>query len=120
MNKKIKKVNEFWAKVCQMYDESTREKSLFIFQDNYHAEEIVSIDNWDIDEDVGLSFVTKLQWCSYDHGCTCWEYGLSEIVSVDSEKMILTVDGGTRYKFRVENEDYNFGHERSNREYYPF
>lgn len=120
MNKKIKNVNEFWAKVCLLYDESTREKTLFIFKDNYHVEEIVSIDNWDIDEDVGLSFVTKLQWCSYDHGCTCWEYGLSEIVSVDSEKMILTVDGGTRYKFRVEYEDYNFGHERSNREYYPF
>lgn len=121
MSNDIKNVNIFWEKICQLFDQTEiGEKKLFIFEDNYEAEEIISIENRIIDESEGMIFTTKLQWVSFKHGCSSWRFDLSQIVDVDCVTMILTVADGPKYKFRVEDEDYDFGHEDFNRAYYPF
>ena len=120
MSVTIDEFNEFWAKVCQLYDETeTGEKRVFLFQDNYECEELWSIDEREIVEDEALYFTTKLQFCSVNNGCTGWDLELSDVSAVDIEKMIITMCGN-RYKVRVEDEDYDFSHERWNRHYYPF
>ncbi|OLY72263.1 hypothetical protein AU074_13895 [Pseudomonas sp. ATCC PTA-122608] len=121
MSDKIKSVNEFWAKVCQLFDETEiGVKRLFIFQENYDCEEVWHIDSREISEDEGVRFTTKLQFCSVKHGCTSWVLDLSEIVDVDCESLIMTIADDGRYKFRVEDEDYDFGHEYMNKDYFPF
>ena len=120
MSVTIDEFNEFWAKVCQLYDETeTGEKRVFLFQDNYECEELWSIDEREIVEDETLYFTTKLQFCSVNNGCTGWELELSDVTVVDVQKMTITMFGD-RFKVRVEDKDYDFSYEWMNKQYYPF
>ena len=120
MSVTIDEFNGFWAKVCQLYDETGEgDKRVFLFQDNYECEELWSIEDREILEDESISFTTKLQFCSVNNGCTGWELELSDVTELNAEAMIITMFGD-RYKIRVEDEDYNFSHEWMNKQYYPF
>ena len=120
MNVSINEFNEFWAKVCQLYNETGEgDKRVFLFQDNYECEELWGIEDRESFEDGSIYFTTKLQFCSVKHGCTGWELELSDVAAVDVEKMTITMFGD-RFKVRVEDKDYDFSYEWMNKQYYPF
>ena len=69
MNVSINEFNEFWAKVCQLYNETGEgDKRVFLFQDNYECEELWGIEDRESFEDGSIYFTTKLQFCSVKHG----------------------------------------------------